>query len=424
MNIHFRLRQQGNSNAIIVLHVFDRRFDGRKFMYSTGIAIDKDHWDKRRDRAKALLAHSKEYTEINKHLDQLERTVISFKSEKHNHESLSRQELKSFIVGTKINERKDQNTQKHATVLFFDTWEKIISESKTNKGETTTQSTRKQKRQALRLVKKFATEKQMTLSFDNIDMNFYHTFDGYMKDKGLASNSRGRNFKEVKAMLREAMDRDIKVNMSFQKKSFKVIRHTTDNTFLNDLELRKLIALKLPPHLEAHRDIFVMACFVGARHSDWHQISQTNIVRDNNRELLKIKQAKTGETIHVPVHPVVRMILAKYNGIAPKVISNQKFNESLKEISKQLELGQVMINGNSVEKWTEVTTHTARRSFATNAYLSKSLEVYQIMKCTGHRTESSFLAYLKLNGRDFAMQAAESRFFNNETWSDILMMAS
>jgi hypothetical protein len=26
---------------------------------------------------------------------------------------------------------------------------------------------------------------------------------------------------------------------------------------------------------------------------------------------------------------------------------------------------------------------------ATNAYLSKSLEVYQIMKCTGHTTESS-----------------------------------
>jgi hypothetical protein len=32
-------------------------------------------------------------------------------------------------------------------------------------------------------------------------------------------------------------------------------------------------------------------------------------------------------------------------------------------------------------------------------------------------------AYLKLNGRDFAWQAAESKFFNNETWSAILMMA-
>lgn len=393
-------------------------------MYSTGIAIDKDHWDKRRDRAKVLLAHSKEYSEINKYLDLLEQKVISFKSEKHNHASLSRQELKSFIVGAKINERKDQDEKEGKNVLLFDTWEKIISESKTSKGESTTKSTKKQKRQALRLVKKFATEKQMTLSFDNLDMNFYHAYDSYMKDNGLAGNSRGRHFKEIKATLREAMDRDIKVNMSFQKKSFKVIRHITDNTFLNDVELRKLIALKLSTHLDVHRDIFVMACFVGARHSDWHQIRQTNIVRENNRELLKIKQAKTGEMIHVPVHPVVRMILAKYNGIPPKVISNQKFNEALKEISKQLELGQVMINGTLVEKWTEVTTHTARRSFATNAYLSKSLEVYQIMKCTGHRTESSFLAYLKLNGRDFAMQAAESKFFNNEAWSDILMIAS
>jgi hypothetical protein len=69
------------------------------------------------------------------------------------------------------------------------------------------------------------------------------------------------------------------------------------------------------------------------------------------------------------------------------------------------------VNGTVMEKATLISTHTARRSFATNAYLSKSLNVYQIMQCTGHKTESSFLKYLKLNGKDFAVQAAGSKFF-------------
>ena len=244
-----------------------------------------------------------------------------------------------------------------------------------------------------------------------------------MKEKSLNGNSRGRHFKEIKAMLREAMDRDIEVNMSFQKKSFKVIRNSTDNTFLNETELKKLMKLRLPLHLESHRDIFVMACFVGARHSDWSQIRRSNIIHEKGKELLKIKQTKTGDIIHVPLHPVVRMLLAKYNGEPTRVISNQKLNEALKDICKEAELGNVAIDGEIKEKWQEITTHSARRSFATNAYLSKSLDVYQIMKCTGHKTESSFLAYLKLNGRDYALQSAESKFFKSDFWND-LMIAS
>jgi hypothetical protein len=68
-------------------------------------------------------------------------------------------------------------------------------------------------------------------------------------------------------------DRDINVNLAFQKKSFKVIRAAAESVYLNDTELKKILKLKLSPAMEKLRDIFVMACYVGARHSDWHQIS-------------------------------------------------------------------------------------------------------------------------------------------------------
>ena len=50
-----------------------------------------------------------------------------------------------------------------------------------------------------------------------------------------------------------------------------------------------------------------------------------------------------------------------------------------------------MIDNDEVDKWQEISTHTARRSFAMNAYLSRSMDAYQIVKCTGHKTETSFL---------------------------------
>jgi hypothetical protein len=44
------------------------------------------------------------------------------------------------------------------------------------------------------------------------------------------------------------------------------------------------------------------------------------------------------------------------------------------------------------------------------------MEVRESMNGTGHTTETSFLKYLKLDGRDYAALAAESKFFTEE-WS-------
>ena len=350
MNIHFKLRQQGKSNPMITIQVFDSRFEQRKFMYSTGISIDKIHWDKRKDRARLIIGKEKQYEELNKYLDFLEQIVIGFLSERHKYETLNRSDLKAHILKTKVSGR-DEN-QKPATEkeIFFCAWEKMIVESKTSKGESTTAATKKQKIQTLKLVKKFVAEKRVPISFTSIDMNFYHAFDAYLKEKSLNGNTRGRHFKEIKAMLREAMDRDIEVNVSFQKKSFKVIRNATDNTYLSEQEIKKVLLVKLPSHLEPHRDIFVMACFVGARHSDWNQIRKSNIICEDGKELIKIKQKKTGDIVHVPLHPVVRIILARYCGEPPKIISNQKFNSAIKDICKEAELGNVTIDGRLSEK--------------------------------------------------------------------------
>lgn len=105
------------------------------------------------------------------------------------------------------------------------------------------------------------------------------------------------------------------------------------------------------------------------------------------------------------------MIIDKYNGKLPNPISNQKFNQYLKEIAKKsaslsVRVSKTMVrSGKKVtidyKKWELVSSHVARRSFATNAYL-QGIPALTIMAITGHKTEKAFLRYIKLSSADHA----------------------
>ena len=61
-------------------------------------------------------------------------------------------------------------------------------------------------------------------------------------------------------------------------------------------------------------------------------------------------------------------------------------------------------------KYNLITTHTARRSFATNAYLA-DIPAIAIMKITGHQTEKSFLRYIRISQEENANKLLNHEFF-------------
>lgn len=61
-------------------------------------------------------------------------------------------------------------------------------------------------------------------------------------------------------------------------------------------------------------------------------------------------------------------------------------------------------------KYDLITTHTARRSFATNAYLA-GVPTIAILKITGHKTEQAFLKYIKVSQEENARFMMEHPFF-------------
>ena len=59
------------------------------------------------------------------------------------------------------------------------------------------------------------------------------------------------------------------------------------------------------------------------------------------------------------------------------------------------------------EKWQLVSSHTGRRSFASNAY-SMGIPAVTIMAITGHKTEAAFLKYIKITKEQHAKKMAEA----------------
>jgi len=67
------------------------------------------------------------------------------------------------------------------------------------------------------------------------------------------------------------------------------------------------------------------------------------------------------------------------------------------------------------EKWELISSHTARRSAATNMYLTGRMKTFEIMKLTGHKTEQNFFRYIRLTSEDTARSISGDSFLEKVT---------
>jgi integrase len=88
-------------------------------------------------------------------------------------------------------------------------------------------------------------------------------------------------------------------------------------------------------------------------------------------------------------------IIKKWNYKLPK-ISNTKLNKQIKKVCRYAEIDEVVIDRDkSFQKYELVTCHTARRSFATNGYIS-NVPTRDLMRITGHKKETTFMNYVQV----------------------------
>lgn len=268
-------------------------------------------------------------------------------------------------------------------------------------------NTKKGYQTTINLLHEYSSAKRKLIDFNDIDLNFYDSFVSYMwKEKGFNDNTVGKHIKNVKSLMSEAFERGLHSNLDFKKKRFQVFQKEADSIYLSDKELNSLLALKLKnkKRLAEVRDIFYVASWLGLRFSDLVRVSKEKFIKEDGMHLFKIEAQKTGSTIKIPVSPAIIPILEKYNYSFP-VITNQELNRHLKTLGEAANINQGTEITNLkageklrsvVPKYDLITTHTARRSFATNLFL-QGVPVQSIMAVTGHKTEKAFQSYLRLS---------------------------
>lgn len=297
-------------------------------------------------------------------------------------------EAKEYILKNKGIEEPKRNyvKDKSSFLQYYHKW-----------ATTRTETRRVLSRQSLttyNLLKEF----RPNLSFKDINYNFYLEFAAWLDNvKHYKTNTKGATIKRIKAAMNAALKEGLHDNQDF--KNFRTIKEEVDNVYLTEEELDRLYEAQLTGYKAKARDIFLVGCYTAMRWSDYSRLTMADV----HNNAIYFVHKKTGQRVSVPLSPIVREILEKYDGAMPK-LSDVKLNKYIKEVCKDVGIDtpytKVYTKGGervvvTQPKYMFVSTHTARRTGATNM-IKAGAPAYNVMLITGHTSEATFWNYVKL----------------------------
>lgn len=270
----------------------------------------------------------------------------------------------------------------------------------------------------------FQEHKKKRYFVRNVDLNFRSEFLEYLTqvDK-INDNTAGRYISFVKTIVLDARKNGILVSSQINDFTGFTVEPPIVAFSFDEIEIIKGIDYNKEEYNIA-RDWFVLGCYVGQRASDLFRMNTEMIESIEGHKFIVLTQVKTKELVQIPVHDEVQNILDKWNGNFPPKFSKSidscttMFNRYIKEVFRIAEIdGLVKGNLNNPEtnryetgeypKWKLVSSHSCRRSFATNFYAQREYPTPLLMSVTGHKTETMFLHYIGKKPIDYALQLAQ-----------------
>jgi len=387
-------------NGCLILLTFT--FNNQRLRLSTGLNVPEKAWSQEDQKAKPI----KEYPEVNRRLREIDNFLLdSYDDLFPQGEKLSKEEVikktreikSAFQV---FNGRLEPgNENRKPTLIEFIPVFQARYKNKFTINHIRHYTGIKNYLQA------YEKKTGSPIEFESINKEFYIGFTDFLKEKNLKPNTIGSHIRRLKRLMNEAVEDKLTDNQEHRSRNFKVITEETDKIYLTTKEVQALYKLELDElRMQRIRDLFVLHCHTGLRHSDWPKITLNNIEEGK----LYVRTQKTKEAVIIPVHPIILEILNRY-GPELKIPTNQEANRVLKWIGEYAVFKK--ITNENPEKWLQIRTHTVRRSFATNAYMS-GVPMISIMQITGHRTTESFLRYIRVTKLENAVKLKDHPFFN------------
>jgi integrase len=403
--VRFNLKSITDKNkTTLISAVF--RYDNKRLVYSTQHKIAPKHWSL---RTQSPLTSYLLYNDVNGSLEEIKNAILKIHSETKDN-PLSVEEFKSRLDIVLMRVEKEPEPQQ---IDFTDYLQSHIESIKS--GNELKRRTAQKYNTLLINLQKFRPGK---IPFESIDIKFRNDFIKwrYSSTKAVSQNTINKDLECIKNVLKQSFKAKLHSNDIYKDEDFGVQRVPTSSFALTENEIDILINYDFSDNerLERVRDWFLIACWSALRWSDFSQIQPEQIIKINGDPYINLDTEKTNTEVHIPVDDRLYSLLEKYNFKSIE-ISNQKFNDYIKEVFKIAGITDKVILTVNVKgvptkvkyrKCEIVSAHDARRTWATINFL-KGYPKGLLMQVTGHKREETFNSYVGATSKQLAIELSK-----------------
>lgn len=431
---HFNLKNPKSKTKSLIYLIFV--YQGRRVKHSTGSNIKVSEWDHNRQRPMDIVRRPDLWA-LKRQLDDLEEytksiyvdhdygqlTPTQFKEELEKRIELAETESRAVHK----NGRKESQSNRSGPDLF----EFIEMEVAEMEASNMKWGSLKTFKLHAGLLKEFV-KKRGYFTYEDVNWQLRLQLVDWLTAKKVSLAYGNKTLSILSQFMERAKRKGLHTHSGYQGRGWRVGRLKAEGTkvTLNMEELDHLSKMELGGMLKKTRDLFLVGVGSGQRFSDFSRLQPEDFYKTiKGIPILSTISQKTGTPAKIPLNifPWLVPILEEYEYYAPS-LSMQKFNEGLKDLSKKAGFEQKVLvveqyfgrnprlEKRFVPKYEMISSHTCRRTFATNLYrLGYSLA--QIMPMTGHSTESQLKTYIGIdaeeNAEAIALSIAANRSSNS-----------
>lgn len=230
----------------------------------------------------------------------------------------------------------------------------------------------------------------------DIDYQFVVRYDKWLRDGGIAHNTRASRLRLLRAILNEAKKRDIITVNPFDR--FRIPGMVSKKGYLTMEQVEMIEALQLEGYEDLVRDGFLVGCYTGLRFSDVVSLRQEHIVDG----WLVIAMLKTKFTVEIPIRNLfggkMMKLIDKYGGdigrLTKKLGSNAVVNKTLHSILE------------TVGADAKITFHSSRHTFAT-LLGQQGVDITVVSKLLGHQKLQTTEIYREVDRRSIEIEVSK-----------------
>lgn len=403
--INFRLEQRKSKSEKEPTEVpilADITFNSKRIWYHSGFRIAPSKWDDNAQRVKRNNFNEDEVsaTDINKRLVEIETAVHSV------FEQLEFQEIDPTPISVREELKRILSEEKSTRLTVVETYQILIDEREKELKETPATAT-----WTLSTLKKHKTMKahlagfRVGLYFEDLSVEMIEKFELHLIGKGLTNSYVTKSMVDIKTFLNWASAKGFNKNMAYKKYKNRYKEDAKDKSVPNNyaLTMEEINAIMAFPTkrkaIQRARDILIFSCFSGMRFNEVMLLRWSNIV--GNGDIVDMTPTKTRHRVKYGLLPEAQAILRKYpkapdeeDPLVFPTISNQKYNDHLKEIGRlagmtddwiiEKRVGRE-VSREIVKKYEVLSSHVGRRTFVTTCR-NRGLRDEGIRSATGHTT--------------------------------------